>query len=50
MISAMQMHGFSARTHQSYLAAVCDLAKYSRRAPDTLVPADLQCKRSVKYI
>ncbi len=41
MISAMQMHGFSPRTHASYLAAVRDLAKFTRRAPDTLEPADL---------
>lgn len=41
MITAMQMHGFSARTHESYLAAVHGLAKYTRRSPDTLQPADL---------
>jgi integrase len=41
MISAMQMHGFSPRTHDSYLAAVRDLAKFTRRAPDSLEPADL---------
>lgn len=41
MITAMQMHGFSPRTHESYLAAVYDLAKFTRRAPDTLSPADL---------
>ena len=42
MIAAMQMRGFSPRTHESYLAAVRDLAKFTRRSPDTLVPADLQ--------
>ena len=41
MIAAMQMHGFSPRTHESYLAAVQDLAKFTRRAPDTLSHADL---------
>ena len=41
MIAAMQMRGFSPRTHESYLAAVRDLAKYTRRSPDTLVHADL---------
>lgn len=41
MISAMHMHGFSPRTHDSYLAAVRDLAKFTRRAPDSLEPADL---------
>jgi integrase len=42
MITAMQMHGFSPRTHDSYLAAVRDLAKVTRRPPDTLSHADLQ--------
>jgi integrase/recombinase XerD len=41
MITAMQMHGFSPRTHESYLAAVYALAKFTRRAPDTLSHADL---------
>lgn len=41
MITAMQMHGFSPRTHESYLAAVQDLAKFTRRSPDTLAHADL---------
>jgi integrase len=41
MISAMQMHGFSPRTQDSYLAAVRDLAKFTRRSPDTLERADL---------
>ena len=41
MIKAMQMHGFSPRTHQSYLAAVTDLARYHHRSPDTLAIADL---------
>ncbi len=42
MIKAMQMHGFSPRTHSSYLAAVRGLAKYTHRAPDTLDRADLK--------
>jgi integrase/recombinase XerD len=41
MINAMPMHGFSPRTHDSYLAAVRDLAKFTRRSPDTLAHADL---------
>jgi integrase/recombinase XerD len=41
MIKAMQMHGFSPRTHESYLAAVTDLARYHHRSPDTLAVADL---------
>jgi integrase len=42
MIAAMQMHGFSPRTHESYLAAVQGLAKHTRRSPDTLSPQELQ--------
>ena len=42
MITAMQMHGYSPRTHESYLAAVRDLAKFTRRSPDQLTPADLR--------
>jgi integrase len=38
----MQMHGFSPRTHMSYLAAVRGLAKYTHRAPDTLDRTDLK--------
>ena len=34
MIKAMQMRGFAERTHQSYLAAVTVLARYTRRSPD----------------
>ncbi len=41
MITAMQMHGFSPRTHQSYLAAVTDLARYTHRSPDTLDNCDI---------
>ncbi|MEY6434038.1 site-specific integrase [Thioalkalicoccus limnaeus] len=48
MIVAMAMHGFSARTHESYLAAVRGLAKYTRRSPDTLKSADL--KRYFEYL
>nr|WP_274600160.1 site-specific integrase [Halorhodospira abdelmalekii] len=48
MIAAMHMHGFSAHTHESYLAAVRGLAKYTRRSPDTLKPADL--KRYFEYL
>ncbi len=33
VITAMQMHGYSPRTHQSYLAAVRGLAKYTHRSP-----------------
>jgi integrase/recombinase XerD len=41
MIVAMQVRGFSPRTHESYLSAVRDLAKFARRSPDTLERADL---------
>jgi site-specific recombinase XerD len=41
MIRAMQVRGFSPRTHQSYLAAVRDLARYCRRSPAQLEVKDL---------
>jgi site-specific recombinase XerD len=42
MIQDMTLRGFSERTHQSYLAAVYDLTKFYRRAPDTLSEAEVQ--------
>ena len=42
MIAAMQQRGFSIRTHQSYLAAVRDLAKYFHKPPDQLQAEQLQ--------
>jgi len=42
MITAMQMHGYSPRTHQSYLAAVRGLAKHTHRSPDSLSREDLR--------
>ena len=42
MIDAMQMRGFSVRTHQSYLAAVSALAKYYGRSPEALSRDELQ--------
>lgn len=42
MIEAMRQRGFSMRTHQSYPAAVRDLARYYRRSPDQLDVAELQ--------
>jgi len=41
MIKVMQMHGLSPRTHQSYLAAVTDVARYWQRSPDALSSAEL---------
>jgi integrase/recombinase XerD len=48
MIKAMQMRGFSARTHQSYLAAVTDLARHTKRPPDSLSTA--QINRYFEYL
>lgn len=42
MMDAMQVRGFSVRTHQSYLAAVRDLARYYHRSPDQLNVDELQ--------
>ena len=42
MIKAMQMRGFSPRTHRSYLAAVTDLARYTQRSPADLKVSDLE--------
>ena len=42
MIDAMRQRGFSVRTHQSYLAAVSDLAHYYRRSPAELSVDELQ--------
>jgi integrase/recombinase XerD len=48
MIKAMQVRGFSIRTHASYLAAVTDLARYFHRAPDQLGLDDL--RRYFEYL
>jgi site-specific recombinase XerD len=42
MIDAMQVRGFSTRTHQSYLSAVSALAQYYHRPPDQLSVDELQ--------
>jgi site-specific recombinase XerD len=42
MISAMRQRGFSIRTHESYLRAVTDLARYYRQSPDQLRPSHIQ--------
>jgi site-specific recombinase XerD len=36
MIDAMRQRGYSVRTHQAYLGAVRDLARYYHRSPDRL--------------
>ena len=41
MIRAMQMRGFSPRTHTSYLAAVASLARFFGRSPETLESTEL---------
>lgn len=48
MIKAMQVRGFSIRTHESYLYAVADLARYFHRAPDQLGIDDL--RRYFEYL
>ena len=42
MIDAMRQRGFSIRTHQSYLYAVQDLARYFHQSPDRLCPTQIQ--------
>lgn len=42
MIDAMQLRGFSVRTHQSYLSAVSALAQYYQRSPEALSVDELQ--------
>jgi len=42
MIDAMQVRGFSPRTHQSYLAAVSALAQYYHRTPERLSIDEIQ--------
>ena len=42
MIDAMQVRGFSVRTHRSYRSAVADLARYYHRSPDQLSGDELQ--------
>ena len=48
MITAMQMHGYSPRTHESDLAAVRALAKHTHRSPDSLSHDDL--RRYFQYL
>ncbi|MGR9109116.1 MAG: tyrosine-type recombinase/integrase [Gammaproteobacteria bacterium] len=42
MIEAMQLRGFSVRTHLSYLDAVSKLAQYYHRSPDRISGEELQ--------
>ncbi len=45
MIEAMQVRGFSQRTHESYLAAVSDLARFHHRSPEQLGIEDIERSR-----
>ena len=42
MIAAMRQRGFSIRTHQSYLYAVQDLARYFHQSPDRIQADQIQ--------
>ena len=42
MIEAMQVRGFSPRTHESYLGAVADLARYYHCSPAQLTPGQVE--------
>lgn len=42
MIQAMTIRGFSPRTHESYLHAMRELAKYYRRSPEALSVEEVQ--------
>jgi integrase len=42
MIDAMLLRGYAVRTHQSYLGAVADLAKYYNRSPALLSTDEVQ--------
>ena len=42
MIDAMQVRGFSVRTHESYLYAVSTLAQHYHRSPERLNSDELQ--------
>lgn len=42
MIDALQLRGMSPRTHDSYLSAVTDLARYYHRSPDQVNGEELQ--------
>jgi integrase/recombinase XerD len=48
MIKAMQVRGFSMRTHESYLSAVTGLARYFHCSPDKLGVEDR--RRYIEYL
>lgn len=42
MLEDMDLRGFSVRTQTSYVRAVCDLARYFNRSPDTLSDEEIR--------
>lgn len=42
MLDAMQMRGYSPRTHSSYIQAVIDLSRYYHRPPDAISADEVQ--------
>jgi len=48
MISAMRQRGFAIRTHQSYLYAVQDLARYFHQPPDQLQPGTFEHEHNIQ--
>ena len=42
MLDAMQMRGYSPRTHDSYVQAVLDLSHYYHRSPDKISADEVQ--------
>ncbi len=48
MIKALQVRGYSPRTHESYLSAVTDFARYHRRCPTALDGEDV--RRYIEYL
>ena len=48
MLTAMQVRGYSPRTHEAYLRAVQGLAMYYRQSPDRLSLA--QIKTYLEYL
>jgi len=42
MIEAMRQRGYSVRTHQAYLGAVTDLARYCHRSPERLSVEEIE--------
>lgn len=41
VIEALQLRGYSPRTHRSYISSIRDLANYTHKSPDLLSPEEL---------